>query len=80
MIKRLFRTWLRVQLYKKIGESINFEEAFLWIYNTPIFEWKLRIYCVRSSSDNYDHDKNAYRAAMLTDLNEASRLWNFFHK
>lgn len=80
MIKRLLRTWLRVQLHSRIGEAINFEEAFLWIYNSPIHEWKLRLYCILYSSDNYDHENKRYRTAKLTDFNEASRLLAFFHK
>lgn len=45
MIKRLFRTWLRIKMFYILGESCtNFEESFNWVYNSPIIEWKYRAY------------------------------------
>lgn len=44
MIKRLFRTWLRIKMFYILGESCtNFEECFNWVYNSPIIEWNYRI-------------------------------------
>ena len=81
MIKRLFRTWLRIKMYKKIGEYTNFEECFLWVYNSPILEWDLRFYCVICSFTGYHvevkgRDKLLYKG----DLSKASRVWDFLHK
>ena len=47
MIKRLFRKWLRFHLCKKFGEHTqNFEQAYNWVYYSPMKEWKTRIRCV----------------------------------
>lgn len=81
MIKRLFRTWLRVKLYKKIGDSKNFERAFSWIYDSPIFEWKLRIYCIYlSTHEGYEYLDGLTKTYLETRFDEASRLWDFFHQ
>lgn len=32
---------------KKFGESSRqFEEAFMWVYNSPIREWSLKLHCL----------------------------------
>lgn len=81
MIKRLFRTWLRVQLHKKISFYTNFEECFQWVYTKPIFEWGLRIYCLQSSRIDY-YEKVGKREELLykADLTKASSIWEFLHK
>lgn len=45
MIKRLFRTLLRIKMFYILGESCtNFEECFNWVYNSPIIEWSYRVH------------------------------------
>jgi len=45
MIKRLFfRKKLRLILYKDYGASCpEFEEIFNWIYEAPLWEWRIRL-------------------------------------
>lgn len=53
MIKGLFRTWLRIKMFYILGESCtNFEECFNWVYNSPIIEWKYRVYFCSSYLKN----------------------------
>ncbi len=76
MIKRLFRTWLRYKLVRVIGErETNFEEVFEWIYNSPIWEWKIRLYL----SKRYDHlvDIHSISCVGEVDLDKAKKLLNF---
>ena len=79
MIKRLFRTWLRYKLVRLIGEhETNFEEVFEWIYNSPIWEWKIRLYL----SKRYDHfiDIHSGSLACEVDLNKAQEVLKFIKK
>ncbi len=78
MIKKIFRTKLRVYLYKNIGEVVNFEDAFSWVYTSPIWEWKLRVACI-SNTTVYPILNNMYQAKQA-DLDKASELWKFFHE
>lgn len=71
MIKRLFRTWLRIKMFYILGESCtNFEECFNWVYNSPIIEWKYRVllcdyYYIRNRS---------------IDIEKLKSLETIFHK
>lgn len=78
MIKRLFRTWLRYKLVKHIGEPTNYEQVFEWIYNSPIWEWNIRIQVVRWS----EHLINAHNLSdgEKVDLDEAQKYLDRFHK
>lgn len=42
-IKRLLRTWLRLQLAKNYIED---EAVFRWIYSAPLSQWKVRLWFV----------------------------------
>ena len=79
MIKRLFRTWLRYKLVRMIGErETNFEEVFEWIYNSPIWEWKIRLYL----SKRYDHLVNIHSESLdcIVDLDRAQSILDFIKK
>lgn len=78
MIKKIFRTKLRVYLYKNIGEVVNFEDAFSWVYTSPIWEWKLRVLCICNTTFCPIID-NKYLPRQA-DLEKASELWKFFHE
>ena len=83
MIKRLFRTWLRYQLYQYIGDHVDFEEIFQWIYRSPIWEWNIRIFCIYSSKkDEYGYvSKNSYGIIGVTySIKDAETLLRFFRK
>lgn len=83
MIKRLFRTWLRYQLYQNIGNHVDFEEIFQWIYRSPIWEWNLRIFCICSSRENeYGWiTKNQFGVINVAySIKDAETLLRFFHK
>lgn len=46
-MRRCFQKPLREMMAYKFGESAqNFEDAFNWVYYSPIKEWKERIHCV----------------------------------
>lgn len=48
MIKRLLRVWLRLKICKEIGACVlNHDKLFDWIYNAPISQWPVRLYCIR---------------------------------
>ena len=78
MIKRLFRTWLRYKLVKRIGEPTNYEQVFEWIYNSPILEWYIRIQVARWS----EHLINVCKVSdgEKVDLDEAQKYLDLFHK
>ena len=78
MIKRLFRTWLRYKLVKRIGEPTNYEQVFEWIYNSPILEWYIGIQVARWS----EHLINVCKVSdgEKVDLDEAQKYLDLFHK
>ena len=83
MIKRLFRTWLRYRLYQNIGDRVNFETIFQWIYRSPILEWNIRIFCIRSSESTKSGwiDDNNYGIIERTySIEDAETLLRFFRK
>lgn len=83
MIKRLFRTWLRYMLYKSIGEPTNYKQIFEWIYDSPIWEWNLRIFCIRSSKETKSGwiNENCYGTIEeIYSIEDAETLLRFFHK
>lgn len=83
MIKRLFRTWLRVRLYQHIGDHTQFEETFKWIYKSPIWEWNTKIYCLMETKEYVNGwiDSCSYGTVKTVyHIDEAERLLNFFHK
>lgn len=83
MIKKLFRTWLRLRLYKNIGDYADFEKIFQWIYKSPIWEWNLRIFCIcstRTTLSGWINDYD-YRIVEKTySIKDAETLLRFFHK
>ena len=78
MIKRLFRTWLRYKLFRTIFDVSNFEEAYRWVFEKPIFKWYLAIYCARCGT-KVKYDKDNTRIERI-DLKESESMWNFFHE
>ena len=78
MIKRLFRTWLRYKLVKHIGEPINYEQVFEWIYDSPILEWYIRIQVAHWS----EHLINFHKVSEgeKVDLDEAQKYLDLIHK
>lgn len=78
MIKRLFRTWLRYKLVKHIGEPINYEQVFEWIYDSPILEWYMRIQVARWSNHLINNCKVS--DGEKVDLDEAQKYLDLFHK
>lgn len=51
-MKRLFRKWLKRQIIK--AQSDLKQDAFEWIYNSPLFTWKDKLNCIK-------YDRNFYR-------------------
>nr|DAG18394.1 MAG TPA: hypothetical protein [Caudoviricetes sp.] len=83
MIKRLFRTWLRYQLYQNIGNHVDFEEIFQWIYRSPIWEWNLRISCICSSVEykyGWTSEDNYGIIDVTYSIKDAETLLRFFRK
>lgn len=78
MIKRLFRTWLRYKLVKRIGEPTNYEQVFEWVYDSPIWEWHMRIQVVWWSNHLINFHKVS--EGEKVDLDEAQRYLDLFHK
>lgn len=78
MIKRLFRTWLRYKLVKRIGEPTNYEQVFEWVYDSPILEWHMRIQVARWSNHLINNCKVS--DGEKVDLDEAQRYLDLFHK
>ncbi len=47
MIKRILKYWLKRKMRKRFDESAhNFEEAYKWVSDSPVREWKIKIRCV----------------------------------
>lgn len=81
MIKRLFRIWLRWTLFKKLSKSCtNWEEGFIWVYNLPVWEWNIGIYCIERTERTYWHDAHYDNIKRKVSVEEAQKLLNFFHK
>lgn len=78
MIKRLFRTWLRYKLVKRIGEPTNYELVFEWVYDSPIWEWHMRIQVAWWSNHLINFHKVS--EGEKVDLDEAQRYLDLFHK
>lgn len=78
MIKRLFRTWLRYKLVKRIGEPTNYEQVFEWVYDSPIWEWHMRIQVAWWSNHLINFSKVS--EGDKVDLDEAQRYLDLFHK
>lgn len=78
MIKRLFRTWLRYKLVKRIGEPTNYEQVFEWVYDSPIWEWYMRIQVAWWSNHLINFSKVS--EGDKVDLDEAQRYLDLFHK
>lgn len=78
MIKRLFRTWLRYKLVKRIGEPTNYEQVFEWVYDSPIFEWHMRIQVAWWSNHLINNCKVS--DGEKVDLDEAQRYLDLIHK
>lgn len=84
MIKRLFRKYLRRDLVIEHGASHpQFEEMFQWVYEAPILEWKIRIFCVRQTIEWLDV-KDGYKLRGEIDhkirLDKAKELLWFLSK
>lgn len=55
MIKRIFRKHLRRDMVIEYGASCpEFEEIFNWIYEAPILEWRIRMYCVSKTRERIE--------------------------
>ncbi|GEM_PF-6593781 len=47
MIKRILKLWLKRKMRKRFGESaLHFNEAFEWVSDSPMREWKTKIGCI----------------------------------
>jgi len=49
-LKRLLRKWLKKKLNRKELLVKDNERVFLWVYNSPIKEWKDRIWVAQNST------------------------------
>lgn len=50
IIKKVLRKWLKKKLYKGgYGIPLN-EKRFAWVYNSPIRQWKDRIWVLRHTA------------------------------
>ena len=50
IIKKVLRKWLKKKLYKGgYGIPLN-EKRFPWVYNSPIRQWKDRIWVLRHTA------------------------------
>lgn len=76
MIKRLFfRKKLRLILYCDYGASCpEFEEIFNWIYEAPLWEWKVRLdLAFRAYHEQSSKDKSQW-------LSKAEEMLSFLSK
>lgn len=53
-MKKLLRKWLRKRIYayRGLSQNTNTEDAFNWVYNSPIWEWRTRLFCIRNTAVN----------------------------
>lgn len=84
MIKRLFRKHLRKLLVEEYGASHpQFEDIFNWVYEAPILEWKIRMFCVHKTIEWLDV-KDGYKLRGEIDhlirLDKAKELLWFLSK
>ena len=78
MIKRLFRKHLRRDLVTYYGASHpQFEEIFNWVYEAPILEWRIRMYCIHETLELlYKEEKSGkiFEGNTKVHLNKAKEL------
>ena len=84
MIKRLFRKHLRRMLVEDYGASHpQFEEIFNWVYEAPILEWKIRMYCIHKTIEPLYEKVNGhqiYRGKTAVCFDKAKKLLWFLGK
>ena len=85
MIKRLFRKHLRRDLVEEYGASHpQFEEIFNWVYEAPVLEWKIRMYCIHNTLEllyeKNKHGQNIYRGKTKVHMDKAKELLSFLCK
>ena len=78
MIKRLFRKHLRRDLAVEFGAAhTQFEEIFNWVYEAPILEWRIRMYCIHETLELlYKEEKSGkiFEGNTKVHLNKAKDL------
>ena len=84
MIKRIFRKHLRRDLVIEYGAPCpDFEEIFNWIYEAPILEWRIRMYCVWNTKERIE-TKDQYgqvkSSKQVIRLGKAKELLGFISK
>nr|CAI9751200.1 hypothetical protein WMHIBSEC_WMHIBSEC_CDS_0024 [Caudoviricetes sp.]CAI9751706.1 hypothetical protein AZFZUZMX_AZFZUZMX_CDS_0024 [Caudoviricetes sp.] len=76
-MKRLLKKILRKRMAKKFGESSRqFEKSFMWVYNSPIREWSLKLHCL--STQWYSQilcDRGKYIETKVILLDRAKKLF-----
>lgn len=84
MIKRIFRKHLRRDMVIGYGASCpDFEEIFNWIYEAPILEWRIRMYCVSKTRERIE-TKDKYgqvkSSKIVIRIDKAKELLRFLSK
>lgn len=84
MIKKLFRKHLRRLLVEEYGASHpQFEDIFDWVYEAPILEWKIRMYCIHNTVEPLYEEANGrkiYRGKTKVYFDKAKKLLWFLSK
>lgn len=85
MIKRLFRKHLRRDLVIEHGASHpQFEEIFNWVYEAPILEWRIRMFCVYKTLEILEEEYGELRQRRFigtrVNLDKAKELLWFLSK
>lgn len=84
MFKQLFRKHLRRLLVEEYGASHpQFEEIFDWVYEAPILEWKIRMYCIHNTVEPLYEESNGckiYRGKTKVYFDKAKKLLWFLSK
>ena len=81
MIKRLFRKHLRRDLAIEFKASHpQFEEIFNWVYEAPILEWKIRMYCIHESLELIYDERKIFHGKTKVHFDKAKELLWFLSK
>lgn len=64
MIKKMLRKWLKKKVFINYSPMANNTVRFEWVYNSPLKEWKDRIWVVEhypfKGKEGYDKCLNEY--------------------